>query len=393
MGDMETSGRYADFLGKYFKNSLSSLCTFAGCGMSSLCETCQIQSDNDDQINEEPDSPDYPTKSTQRGSETKRTSYIKKSKYYSLHKETISKPPSNIDLSQLKPKRKFKTADNQNLYAMSLLENESKIAVSSEDKCISIYNINNGKCLTTLSGHENQVRCIVALRNGKLATGSRDKTIRIWNLSTSICETVLQGHTDGVTSLIELSNSTLLSSSSDGTLRYWNINTGECQLTIKSLSENPIWNMTLIGDMIAYGSGKNVYIIKCQDGKIVKILKGHTRPIRSFLYLEGQHSLLTGSEDGSMRMWCLDRFKCVRVFKDPISSAFFVNITQLNHRVFASASGNNLIKLWDSFNGKCLEIYKHDHGFIHSLKLLSKGTLLSCGADTPIYFWGNQRTQ
>jgi len=58
-----------------------------------------------------------------------------------------------------------------------------------------------------------------------------DTTIRVWNLSNGQCAHTLTGHTSLV-GLIRLSPSYLVSASADSTLKIWNPDTGELKQTI-----------------------------------------------------------------------------------------------------------------------------------------------------------------
>jgi platelet-activating factor acetylhydrolase IB subunit alpha len=58
------------------------------------------------------------------------------------------------------------------------------VASGSRDKTIKIWETRNGRCVLTLSGHDNWVTDLVFHPNGKfLLSTSDDKSIRIWDLS------------------------------------------------------------------------------------------------------------------------------------------------------------------------------------------------------------------
>ena len=62
------------------------------------------------------------------------------------------------------------------------------LATGSRDLSINIYNYEQNKPLTTLTGHEFSISALsFAPGNKRLASGSRDTSVRIWDTSTSIC--------------------------------------------------------------------------------------------------------------------------------------------------------------------------------------------------------------
>jgi WD40 repeat protein len=59
------------------------------------------------------------------------------------------------------------------------------LATGSEDKTIKLWNLDTGKEIRTLQGHDSYVNSVSFSPDRKtLATGSADKTIKLWNLDT-----------------------------------------------------------------------------------------------------------------------------------------------------------------------------------------------------------------
>ena len=74
----------------------------------------------------------------------------------------------------------------------------NKLASGSGDKSIKIWNIDSGKCIRTLNGHDSPIFSLQLLLNNKLASGSADHSIKIWNLDSGECIRTLNGHTNNV---------------------------------------------------------------------------------------------------------------------------------------------------------------------------------------------------
>lgn len=65
----------------------------------------------------------------------------------------------------------------------------------SYDKVVRVWEVDNGKLLLALTGHEFGVSCIEVAKNGEIiASGSFDKTVRIWKFPEGECAHVLYGH-------------------------------------------------------------------------------------------------------------------------------------------------------------------------------------------------------
>jgi WD40 repeat protein len=68
--------------------------------------------------------------------------------------------------------------------------------------------------------NKNNIVCILSIGHGKIATSSRDSNINIWDMSTGTVEATLQGHTTDVMCMTMLDSKTLVSASRDS-VRAW----------------------------------------------------------------------------------------------------------------------------------------------------------------------------
>jgi F-box/WD-40 domain protein MET30 len=76
--------------------------------------------------------------------------------------------------------------------------------------------------------HTNRVLCfLVDERMGKMVSCSADGTVRVWDIDSGKCIKILQGHNSRVTGL-HFDESKIVSCSHDGTIRIWNALTFEC---------------------------------------------------------------------------------------------------------------------------------------------------------------------
>lgn len=95
-----------------------------------------------------------------------------------------------------------------------------KIASASDDLTIRIFSL-NGDFERLINGHSSTVTAIIQLADGRLASSSWDKTVRIWNLSNYQTEVILSGHSKGVYCLTQLSDNRLVTGSSDQSIKIY----------------------------------------------------------------------------------------------------------------------------------------------------------------------------
>ena len=106
----------------------------------------------------------------------------------------------------------------------------NSIVVGSQPGDITILNAVTGSQSAVLSGHTNQVNCVVFSSDGtSLVSGSHDTTVKLWDVQTGGVVKTFFGHTSIVLSVsISADYITIASGSCDKTARLWNIWTGEC---------------------------------------------------------------------------------------------------------------------------------------------------------------------
>jgi len=127
------------------------------------------------------------------------------------------------------------------------------------------------------------------------------------------------------------------------------------------------------------------FIIKVwntENGIYVYNLLGHKNIISSLIMLP-PNNLASGSHDGIIKIWDLEKRICARVFnnKHPIFT-----ILSLPHGQVAAGSSDT-INIWDLKAGVVLQQLPHNN--VHTLKMLSDGKLLSANPMGVITIWNS----
>ncbi|KAJ3133065.1 hypothetical protein HK100_004681 [Physocladia obscura] len=107
-----------------------------------------------------------------------------------------------------------------------------KLVTGSTDKFVKVWDIETGKCLHTLYGHEDGVMC-VASDTLRVVSGSHDDTVIVWDLESgkrihsmemagqSRGNTVDGGATGGVINCVQLSDTKVLTGGEDGVISVY----------------------------------------------------------------------------------------------------------------------------------------------------------------------------
>lgn len=103
-----------------------------------------------------------------------------------------------------------------------------RLASSSPDRIIRIWNTKNGNLIRTIHGHSGNISSIEFCPNGKaIVSASEDTTIRIWDVKTGTEIKRLEGHSAKCNSASFSHNGEkIVSTSIDNTIRVWDVASG-----------------------------------------------------------------------------------------------------------------------------------------------------------------------
>ena len=205
---------------------------------------------------------------------------------------------------------------NNSKEKISALEMITPKLLASANEKIKIWDIENGKCIKTFSGHISDtkmmhyfIKTLKRLSDYELASGSFDRTIKIWHFDSDECIKTLQSHSDAINALELITENILASGSDDKKIKIWNYKTGE----------------------------------------LIHTLQDHTEPVCS-LRCVSDDMLISGSCE--IKIWNLKERKCIRTITEHKSS--IMNIVSISDSIFATGSNDGYIKIWNSTTG-CIQ--------------------------------------
>lgn len=354
--------------------------------------------------------------SSKKSNDIEEKKSLKKTSKFMSHTSNIS---HIIQIKPKNPEKKFKQ--------------KYKIATSSWDSKIKIWDFDSTKCIGELIGHIGAVYCIKQLRdfisekelknNNKkrytklLASCGSDHTIRIWDLKTFKTVKIFQGHTNIVEQVIQIKNK-LFSCSYDKLIKIWNFSIDKEKDSKEFndvLSEDldleynlKYKNTTLldVDDLDKINSKTNVeklnkkkklknnldnYLLKDFEGDLI----GHTDLIKVLnrIKIKKTKYLLSGGHDNVIKVWDIKRKFLI---KDLIGHGHCVNtIIKLKWKFddvsIASGSLDKTIKLWNLNNFNCFfTLNAHEDNVNNIIYLKWKNyedILISCSDDKSIKIW------
>jgi pre-rRNA-processing protein IPI3 len=215
------------------------------------------------------------------------------------------------------------------------------LASGSASGALWLWHAPSGRLLRTWGGHTRAVSALCWSADGSfLLSGSEDTLVAAWSLSRLACglndgaasaatawpPSALYSwseHSLGVVSLAAgcaVGSPLVVSASLDATVRVWTLAGGSLLRTLRLPC--PLSALCLDGcDRTLFAGGADGRIFAAPlagggsgdgAGEAAFSLAGHTRSVRSLAASADGRHLLSGSDDGSLRVWCLASRQCLR---------------------------------------------------------------------------------
>ncbi|MCA9175588.1 MAG: hypothetical protein KDB14_13980, partial [Planctomycetales bacterium] len=199
------------------------------------------------------------------------------------------------------------------------MSGDGKVAVFGlEDKSALVVELASGKTLHTLSGHEGPVTAVAISADGAaIATGSDDKSVKLWGADGKEVGVIA---TPDAVSAVLLAGDFIVTGGPDKTVRVWK---HPAKVTKEEGKEEP--------------------------QLLEREIPGHGGPVTS-LSLLNDTQIVSGSDDGTARIWNLADGKAIRSITHggPVKAL----AVQPGGAMLATASDNKSVKLWETASGK-----------------------------------------
>lgn len=201
-----------------------------------------------------------------------------------------------------------------------------RIFTAGRDSIIRVWNCRSGKDqhLQSMEHHTDWVNDIVLCCGGRnLISASSDTTVKVWSAHKGLCMSTLRTHKDYVKALAYARDKEHVASAGlDRSIFLWDVNT----LTALTTSNNIVTTSQLNGSRLSiYSLAMNdsgTVVVAGGTEKLLRIwdprtcdrlmkLRGHTDNVRTVLLNREGTQCLTGSSDGTVKLWSLGQQRCI----------------------------------------------------------------------------------
>jgi WD40 repeat protein len=295
------------------------------------------------------------------------------------------------------------TGHRASVYALAPGRDHLHFLSAGGDGWIVEWNIGKPETGMLVANTESNIFSLCRLPQRQLAVGNMNGGLHWIHLDEPEKARLIQSHRKGIYDMKYIGDK-LFSAGGDGLLTVWN--------TEKQLPEASIQLSAVSLRCIAHAPERNELAIGCSDNRIIflnlsslaitgEIRDAHSNSVFSLAYSPDEKTLLSGGRDAFLRIHSLsDNGNWERDARNPEMAAHLFTINHIvfspDASMFATASRDKTIKLWDFSSGRLLKVLDTVRygGHVNSVNRLLwvDNVLLSASDDRTVSIWeiGNQ---
>ena len=264
-----------------------------------------------------------------------------------------------------------------------------KIASSSRDGTIKIWDVSNGQCILTLnSPNQYTVKNLVFNQDGSKLFAYSHKQIISWNLDTGESKILIESDSRIFSLCISFQADILTFGCEDGVLYIWDLNTEECINQFYS-DRSIILSVRITNkhDILACSiKDKIVKIWDLNNSEPIETLKSQSYNISLIDISSNGQYLATGSGEKIIKVWDISTGLYLQSLSGHLSEINAITFSNKN-KILATASVDRTVKIWDITTGKCLKTLQGRADLVHSVIFRDDNKTIISGSQHSINFW------
>ena len=274
---------------------------------------------------------------------------------------------------------------------------DPEILTGSRDGSIRRWDRREGKVLLRWVAHQRYVTEIAVAPDGKRCLSFGAGALVESELQTGAPRLAWDRHRAPVLATAFLpSGKQAASSSGDGTVRLWNAATGKTVRQFALPAEGLAGHALAVspdGATLAVGGYLGIWEFKLADGQPTRELKGHRGIIRALAWTSDGRRLLSGADDGSIKVWKTDGSEPVASL-DGHRGGVLALATAPDSKFALSGGRDGTIRLWDLEACTLLKTCEGHAGWVEAVAFPADSRQgLSAGRDGRILKWDLARAK
>lgn len=252
------------------------------------------------------------------------------------------------------------TGHKENVWAANFSPDGTRVVSASRDLTARVWSAASGAEILKLEGHLSTVRDALYDPKGRyIATASSDKTIKIWDPESGEELRVLTGHSGRVSGLAVSRDGTLLASSSyDGSVRLWRPLSGALVRTFQGSGDLNDVALSPRGlKVAAVSEGGTGFVWNVSSGSRLVRFSG-TGKLFGIRFVSEGREVATVGIDGLVRIWNVGSGTVVRELAGHQGGTRGIDVSG-DGSVLVSGSRDNTARVWDLASGNEIQIMGH----------------------------------
>ncbi len=255
--------------------------------------------------------------------------------------------PSAAESPQLSTELRRFRGHTDVVRGIAFLPNGQRVVSVGHGKAFKLWDVETGQMLHDFVGHSSHVTSVSVSGDGLRAlTGCDDGVLRLWDIENRTLLKSYKGHNGHIGSvLLTRDGFKGLSAATDNTIRQWDLRVGMKSKILPGPTVDPRLAISSSGNLVAAGNSDGTVVLRHPNRSVT--LVGHAPGlIQGLAFSPDESKLVTGADDGTLRVWSVDNGKEVHRFETDGVSFGSVAITN-NGRYVLAGSGDNSIVGWD----------------------------------------------
>ncbi|HLJ97222.1 MAG TPA: hypothetical protein VKU02_28945, partial [Gemmataceae bacterium] len=293
------------------------------------------------------------------------------------------------------------------LFSLALSPDGGKIASSSQDGSVTIWDTKTDQELLSIPAHKNNVRCVAFSPDGEwLASAGRDGTVKIWDAQTGRNLRTLQGHRDSVHCVAFSSNGKYLASGDkQGEVKIWDATTSQAAHTLLHILRGPdtfpghetqvnCLAFSPDGQRLASGgSDRRICLWDVRTGQGQCTISGHKRNVSGVAFSpDGRLFASCGGDfnergGGELKLWNAMTGQEIGDLRGSAHCVWCLAFSPDGRRL-ATGDADENVKLWDVASGQEVLTLRGSLQTVRGVVFSPDGQrLYSCGHDGNVRLW------